>query len=1391
MASLSKMSIRGIRSFSPDRDETIECYSPLTMIVGANGCGKTSIIECLKAACTGTLPPNSRGGRSFINDPSMTDSTEVKANIKLRFMNKQSKPTVVVRSYQLTKKKNKQEFKALEGVVRMTNDKGEKVSISQKCTELDKHVPELLGVSSPIMENVIFCHQEENTWPLQDGAILKKKFDDIFESTRYSKALDAIMKAKKEFSARAKDLKVEVAELGAHLQSANEMRDRLDSCNEREQICRGNLDELTDRIQTVDAKLARCQDTLRKFQSSQKELQELQWKVAESERRVVEKGSSLEQELEGTDEQLRALMDDFDTEMVRKRNELMAMQRTVDGLNQDITALRDSNNQLQTRRGEAISIKSQLDTQRNQLQSHIGNLSTKYSIPHQQSTTSASSLSIPNIKTFLSHIDRKSREMQQESEQSLSTMRIQCNTSEKDCMSAHLEQQRHQMELQNKDQELAKIGREREAARGELAPAGGRRMNARSARDSAQQEYEEAQRQHDEFMRTYPDKANAMKGQLKDLSDRIRDLNDLVANDDRLLQDLSANRAENERLIAQERQTISDESACVEEAQSLFLKYRELLAGCVMPANAADMQGTLDHVGKNLYDLQKEIERQRLSLRTTSNDNSRLDADLAQNERRKNELQDKLRRLNYETEDLNECVVELNRLRALKKNPLAAVSLDNGLEAFINHCREEETLRSEEAMAYESANMWRNRFERKAIKNTATTSSSRGGGSSKSSSTSAASTGAGSMFICPCCDRDMEANQKQVFDENIKKFFKATPEATEAAKLRCEEAKTLMIRASAAVAKVLPIEEYKRELLLIDQNKPNLIQQKDYLLSMESRLEREILQHDTKINNMKSCQLEMSNLRTRWEDISLRRKDCMDRRARQSQSMAMADTGGRSFMEMEQELRTHKEEKDELIKKKESLQTEESRQMRVMFQLKQNVTDREKVLTEMRAKEARQVQLEARLVELDAQEKELQDERLRISQKTASADRDLKQKQTSLDVAKAELRRVEETSSTATVAMQGDRESLKRVIDSLEGLEKRAAAADLTSIEKDLERLQGDIANKEEIIRDHSPKIQALNANMSSQERTKRIVQDNLSLREAIQEKIQMTRQLAELNDRLGGGARAMQDAQREQQRAEQEKQKLITEQATLSGRLQELSQQASALEKTLNTGPYKEIDLKHRKKNIEYETTMMAVGDLESYFKALDGALMNFHSIKIKEVNKIVKELWQAIYRGEDIDTIEIISGEDGESSSVNAKRSYNYRVVMRKGDAPLDMRGRCSAGQCMLAGIVIRLALAESFCLTCGILALDEPTTNLDEPNKAGLAHALARLIANRSNQHSFQLLCITHDEDFVQLMRTELSSLSSFSLPEYYFRVSRQEEGNSGKFFSRIERIPWEDM
>jgi hypothetical protein len=63
------------------------------------------------------------------------------------------------------------------------------------------------------------------------------------------------------------------------------------------------------------------------------------------------------------------------------------------------------------------------------------------------------------------------------------------------------------------------------------------------------------------------------------------------------------------------------------------------------------------------------------------------------------------------------------------------------------------------------------------------------------------------------------------------------------------------------------------------------------------------------------------------------------------------------------------------------------------------------------------------------------------------------------------------------------------------------------------------------------------------------------------------------------------------------------------------------------------------------------------------DKALQNFHTLKIREINKIIRELWQLIYKGQDIDSIEIESGQEEGAAATKSSRSYNYRVVMRKG--------------------------------------------------------------------------------------------------------------------------------
>ena len=85
---------------------------------------------------------------------------------------------------------------------------------------------------------------------------------------------------------------------------------------------------------------------------------------------------------------------------------------------------------------------------------------------------------------------------------------------------------------------------------------------------------------------------------------------------------------------------------------------------------------------------------------------------------------------------------------------------------------------------------------------------------------------------------------------------------------------------------------------------------------------------------------------------------------------------------------------------------------------------------------------------------------------------------------------------------------------------------------------------------------------------------------------------------------------------------------------------------------------------------------------------------------------------------------------------------------------------------------------------------SVNLDFANKQGLAIALAQIIASRSKQRNFQLVVITHDIEFVSMMKTELSTHTGFSMPDKYFQV-RREEGIDGKHYSKIDAVDWDEL
>lgn len=302
-------------------------------------------------------------------------------------------------------------------------------------------------------------------------------------------------------------------------------------------------------------------------------------------------------------------------------------------------------------------------------------------------------------------------------------------------------------------------------------------------------------------------------------------------------------------------------------------------------------------------------------------------------------------------------------------------------------------------------------------------------------------------------------------------------------------------------------------------------------------------------------------------------------------------------------------------------------------------------------------------------------------------------------------------------------------------------------------------------IKQKSEEIENLSKEVNNQEGSFRNLQDNMELRKIEMEKQKaeqdlhkMRKQMGELNPRK---------LMEEKASLIQKREKMTAEQQTISGQMNELNDRIASAEKEVNEPKYKDAHRNLMREIYKENVLKAAIDDLNKYRAALEKSLLKFHADKMKEINEMIRDLWNTIYKGNDIDYIMIKTDEDDAKTTSGKKRSYNYRVVQAKnGGSEIDMRGRCSAGQKVLASLIIRMALAETFSANCKILALDEPTTNLDQNNIQALCSALGQIVEEREKTGNFMLIVITHDEHFV----------NSLERAEHYFKLSRDANGRS---------------
>jgi DNA repair protein RAD50 len=148
-------------------------------------------------------------------------------------------------------------------------------SITSRCADMDAELPLHLGVPKAILDNVIFCHQEESNWPLSEPSILKKKFDDIFSSKRYQVALENIKDIRKESTQEIRVNTVRLEALKADAAKAKKVRSTLTQMNQQLMAKTETLQTIESKIERVDQDSQRLIEALRSVELTADQIQQI------------------------------------------------------------------------------------------------------------------------------------------------------------------------------------------------------------------------------------------------------------------------------------------------------------------------------------------------------------------------------------------------------------------------------------------------------------------------------------------------------------------------------------------------------------------------------------------------------------------------------------------------------------------------------------------------------------------------------------------------------------------------------------------------------------------------------------------------------------------------------------------------------------------------------------------------------------------------------------------------------------------------------------------------------------------------------------------------------------------------------------------------------------
>jgi DNA repair protein RAD50 len=1161
----------------------------------------------------------------------MCGEKEVLAQVKLQFRNASGNKLVITRSMSATAKKGGVTQKTLESQLVMYN-KGERTSMSTKVGELNTIIPQYLGVSAAILDNVIFCHQDESLWPMSEPSKLKVKFDEIFAAQKYTKAIEIINKMRKAHNDELKKYVIQEANYKSDKDKSERLQQRsmdlereIEVLREQEQILKRDMNA-ADEIATEKKKLAnKAFGIVEELKTKNQRAEYLEDTVNELRESLVELGES-DEWLESTLAQYEERMELYNEQLTEYNSQFAELKES----------LRDFQRQLSAKQGERGQHQAQKDSYEQQLLSRV-QLVKEAARTHSMRGYDGD-LEDDQISEFVQRVQKLLQEKDRELERIRKATSDEVRQTQSVISSLENRQATKTQEKVNARQTISSNDRKSNSLQSQLSSINvdeGAKAALEVSLNDTQARLSRATSAYEAA--NWDSSINIENNRLNELENESNRLNS------ELMQ--CTKDAKDRGELDYSTKTLKQTQQALDTLLSTYSEQLNSLLGTSWRAHSIDSEfQTLLEQRTSLVAEAKKLQEGSVS------ELNQLDFKIKEN-------RSNLARMKEERQKCHTAV--LNSITTVDGRPLS--SIDDYLEelAVIDKDRRE-TRQDLDGVVYV------NEYYQKAIAT------------------------ANGKNCCQLCERSF-ANEKEQLSATAKLTRLIAKNVREDLEKDLEALERDFKKADAARSQ---FDTYKRlhdiEIPKLDIEFQKMDTEKNILLKRLQNRDIEVRDAESSKRDAEALTGTVNSITKYSQEITKFEKDILRLSSQQklSGSLLTVEEIQEQQSACTERSRTVRAKRDKLVADKDRAKSEIPK-----LELEiSSITNRlNRAQNELEKKQS-----------LLATMEELRESTIQQRNAINQADVDLESLESQFAKAKAQHEDAQQRGQSKQRQVEKEKEKLaqtvnkfKLVEDSINSYIESGGPGKLAIceraiklIEKDQKRIDAEIATVTKAAND-------IKDHISASDTKKQSIQQNIRFRKALRDLQNIKEEIAELESR--NVTDDYEELHREMEAAALKYQTLSAQRGPVIGAMASKDDELTNMLEQWKTD-YQDAAEKYKEMHILVETTKAAVEDMKKYSQALDNAIMKYHSLKMEEINSIAGQLWIDTYQGTDVDTI-MIRSENDTASSTSTRKSYNYRLVMAKQDAEMDMRGRCSAGQRVLASIIIRLALAECFGINCGV--------------------------------------------------------------------------------------------